>query len=70
MVSVCGGEPLIYRHIDEVLTYVNSKDRPLGLYFFTDDKQMEEKILGAEEEDLVVPTLTAGHNPSAERVGR
>ncbi len=34
-----------YRNIDEVLTYVNSKDRPLGLYFFTNDKQLEEKIL-------------------------
>ncbi len=34
-----------YRHIDEVLEYVNSKDRPLGLYFFTNDKALEEKIL-------------------------
>jgi len=34
-----------YRHIDEVIAYVNSKDRPLGLYFFTNDKALEEKIL-------------------------
>jgi len=34
-----------FRSIDEVLTYVNSKDRPLGLYFFTNDKQVEEKIV-------------------------
>lgn len=34
-----------YRTIDEVLEYVNSKDRPLGLYFFTDDKALEQKII-------------------------
>jgi coniferyl-aldehyde dehydrogenase len=34
-----------YRSLDEVLEYVNSKDRPLGLYFFTDDKQVQEKLL-------------------------
>ena len=28
-----------------MLAYVNSKDRPLGFYFFTDDKQIEEKLL-------------------------
>ena len=34
-----------YRDIDEVITYVNSKDRPLGLYVFTNDKEMENKLL-------------------------
>ncbi len=34
-----------YRNIDEVITYVNAKDRPLGLYFFTNDKQLEQTIL-------------------------
>ncbi len=34
-----------YRNLNEVLEYVNSKDRPLGLYFFTNDKATEEKIL-------------------------
>jgi coniferyl-aldehyde dehydrogenase len=34
-----------YRDIDEVITYVNSKDRPLGLYFFTDNKELERKLL-------------------------
>ena len=34
-----------YRSLDEVIAYVNSKDRPLGLYFFTHDKQTEEKLL-------------------------
>ena len=34
-----------YRHIDEVLDYVKSKDRPLGLYFFTNDRQLEDRLL-------------------------
>jgi coniferyl-aldehyde dehydrogenase len=34
-----------YRNLDEVISYVNSKDRPLGFYFFTNDKQVEEKLL-------------------------
>ena len=34
-----------YRSLDEVLGYVNAKDRPLGLYFFTNDKAVQEKIL-------------------------
>ncbi len=34
-----------YRSLDEVLSYVNAKDRPLGLYVFTDDKAVEEKVL-------------------------
>jgi coniferyl-aldehyde dehydrogenase len=34
-----------YREIDEVIAYINSKDRPLGLYFFTNDKALEQKLL-------------------------
>ncbi len=34
-----------YRDLDEVLRYINAKDRPLGLYFFTHDKQIEHKLL-------------------------
>jgi coniferyl-aldehyde dehydrogenase len=34
-----------YRNLDEVIAYVNSKDRPLGFYFFTNDKETEEKLL-------------------------
>ncbi len=34
-----------YRSMDEVLAYVNAKDRPLGLYLFTDDKAVEDKVL-------------------------
>jgi coniferyl-aldehyde dehydrogenase len=34
-----------YRDLDEVLAYVNSKDRPLGFYVFTNDRKTEEKLL-------------------------
>ncbi len=34
-----------YKNLDEVIKYVNSKDRPLGFYFFTNDKPTEEKLL-------------------------
>lgn len=34
-----------YRHLDEVIAYVNSKDRPLGFYFFTNDKATEHQLL-------------------------
>jgi len=34
-----------YRDLDEVLAYVNERDRPLGLYVFTNDRKTEEKVL-------------------------
>jgi coniferyl-aldehyde dehydrogenase len=34
-----------YRSLDEVIKYVNSKDRPLGFYFFTNDPEVEKKLL-------------------------
>ncbi|HXC50109.1 MAG TPA: coniferyl aldehyde dehydrogenase [Candidatus Limnocylindrales bacterium] len=34
-----------YDHLDDVLRYVNSKDRPLGFYLFTNDKEREEKLI-------------------------
>jgi len=34
-----------YRDLDEVIQYVNSKDRPLGFYVFTNDRSREEKLL-------------------------
>ncbi|HBZ69409.1 MAG TPA: coniferyl-aldehyde dehydrogenase [Deltaproteobacteria bacterium] len=36
-----------YRDLDEVIAYINSKDRPLGFYVFTNDKKREEKLLYA-----------------------
>lgn len=34
-----------YKDVQETLDYVNSKDRPLGLYYFGDDKAEENKVL-------------------------
>lgn len=34
-----------YRDLDEVITYVTRRDRPLGLYFFTNDKSVQERLL-------------------------
>ena len=36
-----------YKTLDEAIAYVNSKDRPLGFYLFTNDKETEERILRA-----------------------
>jgi coniferyl-aldehyde dehydrogenase len=34
-----------YKTIDEVIDYVGGRDRPLGLYLFTNDHAVEEKVL-------------------------
>jgi coniferyl-aldehyde dehydrogenase len=34
-----------YRSLDEVIGYVNGKDRPLGFYVFTNEKAVEDKLL-------------------------
>jgi coniferyl-aldehyde dehydrogenase len=34
-----------YKSIDEVLAYINVRDRPLGLYYFTNDQALGDKIL-------------------------
>ncbi|MBK7194925.1 MAG: coniferyl aldehyde dehydrogenase [Myxococcales bacterium] len=34
-----------YRSLDEVIGYVNARDRPLGLYLFTHDASTEERVL-------------------------
>lgn len=34
-----------YDSLDEVLEFINARDRPLGLYLFTNDKQIEDKIV-------------------------
>jgi coniferyl-aldehyde dehydrogenase len=36
-----------YRELDEVIDYVNAKDRPLGFYVFTNDRARVEKLLYA-----------------------
>ena len=34
-----------YRTLDEVIAYITRRDRPLGLYFFTNDAATEQKLL-------------------------
>ncbi|MFO0547684.1 MAG: coniferyl aldehyde dehydrogenase [Polyangiaceae bacterium] len=34
-----------YRHVDEVIDYVNAHDRPLALYYFGDDDDERERVL-------------------------
>jgi len=34
-----------YRDLDEVVSYIAQRDRPLGLYFFTNDKATEQRLL-------------------------
>jgi coniferyl-aldehyde dehydrogenase len=34
-----------YKNINETLEYINAKDRPLGLYYFGNDKAEEHKVL-------------------------
>ncbi|HEY8514877.1 MAG TPA: coniferyl aldehyde dehydrogenase [Candidatus Binatia bacterium] len=34
-----------YKSLDEAIAYINSKDRPLGLYVFTNDSKLQEKVL-------------------------
>lgn len=36
---------MAYQHIDDVLDYINSKDRPLALYLFSNDKQLQDKVI-------------------------
>lgn len=36
---------MTYKDLDEVIAYVNSKDRPLGFYIFTNNAEVEEKLL-------------------------
>jgi coniferyl-aldehyde dehydrogenase len=34
-----------YAHIDDAIDYVNAHDRPLGLYYFGNDKSEEDRVL-------------------------
>lgn len=34
-----------YAHIDEAIDYVNAHDRPLGLYYFGNDRSEEQRVL-------------------------
>lgn len=34
-----------YRDIDEVLDYINRRDKPLGLYLFSNDRTLQDKVI-------------------------
>ncbi len=34
-----------YRNLDEVLAYINARERPLALYLFTHDKAIQERVI-------------------------
>ena len=34
-----------YRSVDEVLAYINARERPLALYLFTHDRALQERVL-------------------------
>lgn len=34
-----------YRNLDDVLAYIKRHDRPLGLYLFTNDKDLQDKVI-------------------------
>ena len=34
-----------YRHLSEVVAYINTRPRPLALYLFTNDRQRQERIV-------------------------
>lgn len=36
---------MAYRDLDQVLDYINRRERPLALYLFTNDKQTQESVL-------------------------
>ena len=36
---------MAYRHIDDVLGYINSKNKPLALYLFSNDKPLQNKVI-------------------------
>lgn len=36
---------MAYRDLDQVLDYINRRERPLALYLFTNDKQVQEAVL-------------------------
>ena len=37
---------LIYNHLDEVISFINSRPKPLALYFFGSKRQEKERIVG------------------------
>ena len=50
-----------YSDIDETIEYVNSKDKPLGLYYFGSNKTEEEKVLSKTTSGGVTVNNVIGH---------
>ena len=64
-----------YDTIDETVDYVNAHDRPLGLYYFGDDKQETEQVLkhttsGGVTVNDVIMHIAQENLPSAASVRR
>ena len=50
-----------YQDINETTEYVNSKDRPLGLYYFGQNKAEEDKVLTNTTSGGVTVNDVVGH---------
>jgi len=56
---------MTYQHFDDVLHYINGQDRPLALYLFSDDKDMQAKVINKTRSGGVClndATLHVGQN--------
>jgi aldehyde dehydrogenase (NAD+) len=36
---------IIYNHLDEVIEYINSKEKPLAIYYFSTDKKKQNRMI-------------------------
>jgi coniferyl-aldehyde dehydrogenase len=52
---------LEYEDLNEALSTINSKDRPLGLYYFGNDKNEEKKIMSNTSSGGVTINNVVGH---------
>ena len=52
---------LEYENIDDALSTINAKDRPLGLYYFGTDKKEESKIINKTSSGGVTVNNVIGH---------
>ena len=52
---------LSYENLEDVITYVNSKDKPLALYFFSTNKERTSKIIEETSSGAVCINETVMH---------
>jgi coniferyl-aldehyde dehydrogenase len=52
---------LEYEDLDDVLSTINSKDRPLGLYYFGNDKNEQETVMSKTSSGGVTINNVVGH---------